>query len=184
MLRLSLPQLESWDPDKEEYVYLGGQTVELEHSLYTVASWEAKWKEPFSKRKGLTREQLLDYIANHMCQTPDVPNTAWLSLTGDILQQISDYMEDSHTATTISSPKGASKPGRRPEVVTAELLYFYMANFGIPFECEHWHLNRLMTLINVCAVKGSPPRKMGKRDALAQQAALNTARRAKSGSRG
>lgn len=182
MLKLFLPKLDVWDEKAEEFKEFGGIQVELEHSLYTISQWESKWKIPFANTKGLTREQLLDYIMNFMCQTPDVPTNAWLAMSQKELQTISDYLEDPACATTIKSrPYGH---GGKKEVVSAELIYFYMTQFGIPFECERWHLNKLMKLIDVCAIKNAPPKKMGRKEAAIQQAQLNAARRAKTGSRG
>ena len=180
-LKLSLPSLDTWNPETEEFEEIGGPVIELEHSLYTVAAWEAKWKKSFADKKGMTREQLLDYIMNYMCQTPDVPLEAWLTMTSKEFKQISDYMEDSMTATRINNQNGSH--GKR-QVVTSELIYFYMAQFGIPFECEHWHLNRLMTLIDVCAVKNSLPKKMGRKEAAQRQAEQNAAMRKRFKSKG
>lgn len=184
MLRLSLPTYELWNPEKEIFETVGNVVVDLEHSLYTISGWEMKWKVPFAGQKGLTHEQLFDYIINFMCQTPDIPTKTWLSVDQKTIKEISDYMEDPMTATTISRHYAGKKVGGRHETVTSELIYFYMAQFGIPFECEHWHLNRLMMLINVCAVKNSPTKKMGKGEAAALQRRLNAERRAKTGSRG
>lgn len=183
MLRLSLPKLETWDEKTEEFKEFGGITVELEHSLYTISEWESKWKIPFATQNGLTRQQLMDYIMNYMCQTPNVPQDAWLALSAKELNQINEYLEDPACATTIKRLEGPPTGGRK-ETVSAELIYYYMTQFNIPFECEHWHLNKLMKLIDVCAIKNTPPKKMGKREAAIQQAKLNAARRAKSGSRG
>lgn len=184
MLRLSLPTCEVWNPDKEIFEYNGGISIDLEHSLYTISGWEMKWKIPFAGRKGLTHEQLLDYIMSFMCQTPDIPKKAWFSIDKNVINKIAEYMEDPMTATTINRHYSNKKVGGRNETVTSELIYFYMAQFGIPFECEHWHINRLMMLINVCAVKNSPPKKMGKAEVAAMQRQLNAERRAKTGSRG
>lgn len=182
MLKLSLPKLDVWDDNLEEFKELGGQTVELEHSLYTVAAWEAKWKTPFASKKGLTQEQLLDYIKNFMCQTPEIPNSAWLTLNQEFLKKVSDYMEDSQTATTIK--KLQSSGANRREIVTAELLYFYMTQFNIPPQYEHWHLNRLMTLLDVCSVKSAPSKKMGRKEAAQMRATQNAQMRARLGSKG
>lgn len=181
MLKLSLPVIEVWTGT--EFDYIGGDEVELEHSLYTVAAWEAKWKKPFANKKGLEREELLDYIMNFMCQTKNTPREAWLSLTNKEVEQILKYMEDSMTATTIKNQNGSNKGSAR-SIVTSELIYFYMANYGIPWECEHWHLNRLMTLIDVCAAKNSPPKKMSKGEAARLQAEQNARMRAKYNSKG
>ncbi len=184
MLRLFLPKSEIWNPEKEAFEYIGRIPVDLEHSLYTISGWEMKWKIPFAGRKGLTHEQLLDYIMNFMCQTPNISKKEWLSMDQKTIKMIAEYMENPMTATTINHHYSGKKVGSRHETVTSELIYFYMAQFGIPFECEHWHLNRLMMLINVCAVKNSAPKKMGKGEAAALQRRLNAERRAKTGSRG
>lgn len=183
MLKLFLPKIDIWDDRTEEFKELGGIEVEFEHSLYTVAAWEAKWKIPFAKKKGLTREQLFDYITNFMCQTANVPTDAWLCLNGELVKRVSEYLEDSNTATTIKHIAGGSK-SKGSGVVTAEVIYFYMAQFGIPFECEHWHLNRLMKLIEVCAEKNSPPKKMSAKEAAMMREKQNQAMRQKLGSRG
>lgn len=181
MRKLCLPRIDVWDEQREEFVTIGGVELEFEHSLYTVAAWESKWKKPFANPKGLSPEEMLDYIKNFMCQTPDVPPAAWMTMTESMMREIQSYIDDKACATTVKH-----RPGGRPnrEIVTAELIYFYMSQFGIPFECEHWHLNRLMTLIDVCSVKNAPPRKMGKREAAMERRALNSQRRAASGSRG
>lgn len=183
MLQLSLPKLEIWDPKQESFVYKGGETIELEHSLYTIAAWESKWKKPFANKSGLTREELFDYIMHFMCQTSGIPTSSWLTMDQDSIKKIRDYMEDPNTA--FSSKKSKSMRGSSiRETVTADLIYFYMTQFGIPFECEHWHLNRLMALIDVCAMKNSSPKKMGKNEAAAMRRAQNARMREKLGSRG
>lgn len=181
-LKLCLPSREGWDYEKEEYVTFGGQEIELEHSLYTMAAWEAKWKVPFSSKQGLTHKQLLDYIMSFMCQTPDVPKSAWLTLDEKSLKAIQVYMEDSCTAMTIKT-YGQKKTSKR-ELVTAETLYCYMFQLGIPLECERWHLNRLMALIDMCAIKSAPPKKMSRKEAAMLQQQQNAKMRAKLGSRG
>lgn len=182
MLRLSLPKLEAIDDKTGEFKEFGGETVELEHSLYTVASWEAKWKTPFASKNGLTREQFMDYLIEHMCQTPGVPKRSWLAINQHFLLAVKEYMDDSQTATTIKRLPGHSR--RSSEIVTAELLYFYMTQYNIPQSYEHWHLNRLLTLLDVCAVKSAPPKKMSAKEAAAMQAKQNAELRAKLGSRG
>lgn len=183
MLRLSLPAIEIYNEQTEEFEILGGKTIELEHSLYTVAAWESKWKTPFADKKGLTREQLLDYIMNYMCQTPDLDKSDWLGISQEVVDKIELYMGDPQSATTIKNNLYGSGSSKR-EIVTAEVIYFYMAHFGIPFECEHWHLNRLMKLIDVCAIKNAPPKKMGRKEAAQMQAKQNAAMRARLGSKG
>lgn len=178
MLKLFLRPIDVWDDKNEEFITIGGVEVELEHSLYTVSLWEQKYKEPFASLKGLERRQLLDYVSNMMCQTPDVPSTAWLALTQDDVIKIKEYLEDPACATKVYR-SGGQRNGGKKETMSAELIYFYMAQFNIPLEFEHWHLNRLMTLIDVAAIKNSPPRKMSKRESAMEQARLIAAQRAR-----
>lgn len=177
MLRLSLKPFDGWDDIHEEFVPISpGAEVELEHSLYTVSLWEADHKIPFAKKDGLDRAELLDYVKNYMCQTKDVPPEAWLSITNQDIEKIAAYLKDDACATKVYVHGDDGRPGRK-ETVTAELLYFYMAQFNIPFECEHWHFNRLMKMLNVAAIKSSPPKKMGKRASAQYQKGLNAKRR-------
>lgn len=161
--------------------------MELEHSLYTLSLWESKWKKPFINSDGLIEEYFKSYVKHCMCQTKDVPDSAWNCLTKEHIRQIKEYIEDPACATTINSaPDGKGSGGWRKEVMTSEVIYFYMIQFGITpaSEYEHWHLNRLMTLIDVCAVKSSPGRKMSKSSQRQWQKEQNALRRAKLGTRG
>lgn len=183
MLRLSLRQLDAWDEKAEVFRRIGDDIdVELEHSLYTISIFENRHKKAFSSVKGLTKEELLDYVKNCMCLTSNVPDDAWLSLTQKDIIRIAEYIEDPACATTIK--RDSNRVGRRGSTVTAELIYFYMAQFNIPLEFEHWHLNRLMTLIEVAAIKNAPPKKMSKSEAARRQAEINARHLAMTGSRG
>jgi hypothetical protein len=89
------------------------------------------------------------------------------------LQRIDDYINSSMTATILPKNRG----GRgRPETVTAELIYYWMIAMQIPSEYEYWHLNKLITLIGVCNVKNSPPKKRSSDEILREQMALNDER--------
>lgn len=146
-------------------------TVQLEHCLKALARWESKWEVSFLS-SNLTREQQIDY---YWCMevTESVDRDTFLYLTKDQERQIEEYINAKMTATTVTRRR--PRPASRKKV-TAELIYFWMIQNGIPFECETWHLNRLMMLIEVCAVEGGPKQKMSMREQMDQQRALNAAR--------
>lgn len=156
-------------------------SIELEHSLLAISKWESKWHVPFLKKEDKTREQVMDYI-KCMCITPDVPDSAFYGLSNLQIQKISDYINDPMTATTISNTQGSGS--RRSEIVTSELVYYWMNECNIDKECETWHLNRLLRLIEVTSIKRQPDKKMTRRQTGTQNKALNAVRRAKMGSRG
>ena len=92
-----------------------------------------------------------------------------------------EYTNDPMTATTFSNSV-SSKPNR--EIITSELIYSWMISLSIPVEFQKWHINRLLTLIRVCEIKNSPPKKMSRRDIMSRNAALNAARRKQLNSKG
>lgn len=149
--------------------------VRLEHSLRSLAKWESKWKKAFLSNDTITHEQSVDYI-RCMEVTGQVDPEVFSNLTQEQMKQIDAYINDKMTATTINR-RGPQKPSR--EIITAEVIYFWMIQQGIPPEYDKWHLNRLLTLIEVCSVKGGPQQKMGRKEQMAQQRALNAARQAK-----
>lgn len=186
MLTIIIPPCEEkveWDEKKQEFHDISafkGCTLNLEHSLISIKNWEAKWHVPFTTTKDKTEEQAIHYIK---CMTinKDAPEEAYTHLTVKNIQDISDYINDPMTATTINNIN--KKKGSR-EIVTAELVYYWMIALQIPFECQKWHFNQLMTLIEVCNVKNSPPKKMSKSEIIDRNRALNQARRAKYNTKG
>ena len=180
MLRITVPATELWDDRKQEFIYLKEQTLQLEHSLVSLSKWESKWNKAFLTKKDKTIEETLDYI-RCMTLTQNVPPYVYSCLTAKNIEQVNDYIGASMTATVFSDDKTAK--GNR-EVVTAELIYYWMIALNIPFECQKWHLNRLLTLIRVCNIKNSPPKKMSKRELISRNAALNAARRKQLNTRG
>ena len=116
-----------------------------------------------------------------MTLTQNVDPNVYKAITPSNLKTVTEYIDAPMTATTISNAK---KKGRSRKIVTAEVIYYWMISYGIPFECQKWHLNRLLTLINVCNVEGSPPQKLSRAEVAAQYKALNAARRKQWNTRG
>ena len=175
MLRIVVPlSPEGWDEEKQEFVQPEEQVLELEHSLISLSKWESKWCKSFLDNKGLTDEETIDYI-KCMTLTDDVDDEVYSKLTEDNVTQINKYISAPMTATTFSNNK-SGKGGR--EIITSELIYYWMIALNIPFECQYWHLNRLLTLVRVCNIKNQPPKKMSRRDIMSRNAALNAQRRA------
>lgn len=182
MLSVTIPERELWDPIKEEFVYTKECTIVLEHSLLSISKWESKWHEPFLNANGLVGDKLMDYI-KCMTITQNVNPLVYSGLTKQNIDEINRYMEDPMTATTISNRKTSSKSRSRKKI-TSEEIYYWMVALQIPFECQKWHINRLLTLIEVCNIKNTPPKKMGKRKTMANNRALNAARRKAHNTRG
>jgi len=180
MLRIEIEPQELYDERTQEFFNVKGQTLVLEHSLVSLSKWESQWHKPFLTTEEKTREETIDYI-RCMTITQNVDPDIYIYMTDKVINEISSYIEDPMTATTFSkSQKG--RPNR--EVITAEIIYFWMVTFNIPSEYQKWHLNKLLTLINVCNIKNQPPKKMSKRDIYNQNRALNAARRNSINTRG
>lgn len=180
MLRITVPAAEFFDEIHEEFIYGKEQTLQLEHSLVSLSKWESKWNKAFLGKQEKTDEEILDYV-RCMTLTQNVDPEVYTRLSDENYREINAYIEAPMTATCFSEDK-QSKGNR--EVVTSELIYYWMISYNIPVEFQKWHLNRLLTLIRVCNIKNSPPKKRSKRELMRRNAALNAARRSRLGSRG
>lgn len=181
MLEIIVPlSPEGWDEAKQEFVEPKTKTLRLEHSLVSLSKWESKWRRPFISKKPMSDEETIDYI-KCMTITQNVDPDVYNHLTRENIQQVVDYIGDPMTATTFSKDE-SSKGGR--EVVTAELIYYWMIAHQIPPEYRKWHLNQLLTLVRVCNIKNAPPKKMNRRDILSRNRALNEARKKQLNSKG
>lgn len=175
MLELTTSPGESFDEATNEFLITDGFTLHLEHSLSSLSKWESKWEEPFLSSKDKTTAQTVDYV-KFMTITSNVPADVYAHLSSEDFSKISEYIDKKMTATWFNeSGKSAKGSG---EQVTSEIIYYWMVALNIPFECENWHLNKLITLIKVCNLKNAPPEKMGRSDAAAQRRAENARRRA------
>lgn len=185
MLKIVIPAVESddvWDNDKEEFVHIEDkkeQGILLEHSLLSISKWESKWCKPFLTKEDKTVDETIDYI-RCMTVTPNIDPQIYDRLTTKHIQQIKEYINAPMTATTL--PKNRKGNSRR--IITSELIYYWMIAFNIPFDCEKWHISRLLTLIGVCEVESAPAKKQSRRETASQYAALNAARRKKLNSKG
>ena len=173
MLSVTIPETEFYDEETEEFITVKEQTVQLEHSLISLSKWESAWQKPFLSKEPHTPEEMLDYI-RCMSITQNVNPSAFNALSQDQLEKIFSYVDNPMTATTIQNYKQGPKRPRR--VVTAELIYYWMFSFGIPIECQKWHLNRLLTLIQVFQIENSTE-KMSKSEVAKRNRSLNAARR-------
>jgi hypothetical protein len=180
MLHINVPGREFFNEKSQEFITIPGASLALEHSLVSISKWESKWHKPFLDSTEKTQEEVLDYI-KCMTLTQNVNPDTYSILTTENMSDINSYINDSMTATTFTESKTAS---HKKEVVTSELVYYWMIALQIPFECQKWHINRLLTLIRVCNIKNQSPKKMSKNDILSRNKSLNAARKAKLHSRG
>jgi hypothetical protein len=170
VLTLKVPMAEAYDEAKSEFVASEFFTLELEHSL---AKWESEYEKPFLGEQDKSTEEILGYIVS-MTVTEDVPSEVYANLSDDNIAAVNRYINAKMTATTIHE---VAQQRRSREIITAEIIYHWMVALQIPFETQHWHLNRLITLVRVCNLKNSPPKKVGRKTAAQQQRDLNAARR-------
>ena len=145
MLTITIPATEEFDEVKGEFVYTKEQTLQLEHSLISISKWESKWCKPFLAKGDKTFEETIDYI-KCMTLNKNVDDEVYRCLTSDNVAAINEYIGAPMTATTFSGNEHGKKNG---EQITSELVYYWMVALNIPFECEKWHINRLLTLIRV-----------------------------------
>ena len=179
MLNITISASDMWNERLGEFVSVPETILHLEHNLLSISKWESKWKKPFLTRERKTIEETIDYVRCMTIGDEEDP-IVYKLLSQEHLDKISDYIDDPMTATWFS--KDDAKANR--EIVTSELIYYWMCSLQIPFECQYWHLNRLMALIRICSIKNQPSKKMGRKDIYNQNAALNRARRARSKSKG
>jgi hypothetical protein len=180
VLRIRVPGIESFDEASQEFASVGEFDLFLEHSLASLSKWESTFEKPFLGQGTKTDQEVIGYI-QCMTVTEDVPPDVYLRLSQENINDVNDYINAKMTATWFSNEKNA-RPSR--EVITAEIIYYWMVSLNIPFECEHWHLNRLFTLIKVCNEKNAPKKKMSKRELLARNRSLNEQRKAEMNTRG
>lgn len=180
MLVIHIDGAEIFNDDTQEFISIDSQDLLLEHSLISISKWESKWRKSFLNSDDKTTEEVLDYIR---CMTinKNIPLDVYYSMSEENLKKIRDYINSPMTATTFSTRDASSNT---ESIVTSELIYYWMTAYSIPFECEKWNLNRLLTLIRICSIKNQPAKKMSKSEIAKQNRAINAARRKKLNTRG
>lgn len=180
MLLITIPATEKYDEIKGEFLYTKSTTLQLEHSLISISKWESKWCKPFLGKQEKTTEEVIDYV-KCMTLNVNISDDVYGCLSQANIKAINEYISAPMTATVFTEDKNGK---RNREVVTSELIYYWMIALNIPFECQKWHLNRLLTLIRVCNIKNAPPKKMSKRATINQYAQLNAARKKQMNTKG
>lgn len=194
MLKITIPPREIYDDESGEFYYVDRHELQLEHSLISVSKWEAKWHKAFLDEPNKTVDETIDYI-RCMCMNRDVDPEIFKHISREDVLRVQDYITDPMTATHFLDDSYPDKPQnlQQKDKITSELIYYWMVSLGIPFECEKWHLNRLLTLIKVCGKKNeaamNSSKARGKHRKSASRPSVNTAainaqRRAAMNSRG
>ncbi len=192
MLKVIILPTEHYDEDRNIFFKYPEQpvTLFLEHSLLSISKWEEKWHKPFLTDERLSTEETLDYIKCMIVKSiPNQLDSKWLyNLDEKSLKSINDYIKDPMTATFFNEQ--ANKNPKNKRIITNELIYYWMVSYQIPFSCEKWHINKLITLIKVCNAENEAASKDNKKNSalskndIAARRALNAQRRAKLHSRG
>lgn len=177
MLILNVKGGEGFNEETQEFDERPDFVLELEHSLVSLSKWESLFRKPFLDNKPKSNAEILRYI-EAMILNPIYPESIVSWLDNDNLREIKDYIESPASATTFG--KMPERAGRG-EVITSELIYYWLVAFNVPFEVERWHLNRLFALIRICNIKNNnqKPNKMSKSDMARRNRELNAERRAK-----
>lgn len=179
MLKITVVLEEGFDETTNQFVALKSFDLELEHSLVSLSKWESEFCKPFLGKEDKTLEETIWYV-RAMTLTQNVPGEVYEKLSNDNIDAINAYIGAPMTATTFTEKQNRAAQ----EIITAEIIYWWMIGLNIPFECENWHFNRLLTLIRVCNLKNAPAKKMSRAEQAQQQRELNAKRKAMMNSKG
>lgn len=182
MLIIHIDKTELYNPNTREIIPIDECTLKLEHSLVSISAWESKWHVPFLSDREQSPEEILDYI-RCMNEDQNISTDVLSCLTDADIQKIVDYIKDSRSATVIADDSNKPKK-KKPDPVTSEEIYANMTVLRIPYECQYWHLNRLINLIELTNRKNEPPKKMSNKERISKWDAINEARKKKYHSKG
>lgn len=180
MLKIIVGAEEFYDTETEEFISKNGVELELEHSLVSLSKWESIFEKPFLSSEEKTTDEVLAYI-RYMNTSREIAPEVFKNLSEQNVKDVNAYLESKQTATWFNDK---APTARNQEVVTAELIYYWMISFNIPMECQYWHLNRLFTLIKVFNVKNAKPKKMSRARVAERNRTLNEQRKKQFGTSG
>lgn len=173
MFKIVLPGGSFYDENLNRFIDLKDTPVSIEHSLLSISKWESIWHRSFFNDGPKDINEWRDYI-RCMTITPNVNPLIYRLIPESLIQKVHAYCVSPMTATTINRQ---NKPVNKRKIITSEVVYYWMTQFNIPFECDKWHINRLLMLIDVCGEKANPPKKMSKKELAAHHRAVNAQRR-------
>lgn len=183
MLTIIIKPSELWDEINECFIqFKDTVTLELEHSLVSVSKWESKFRKPFLSSTEKTQEEIAGYF-EAMVISDNIPEKLAFRWSDENLDEINQYMSSEQSATTFSETAEQRSAGRS-EIVTSELIYFWMVSYQIPLECENWHLNRLFALLRICNIKNTPPKKRSASEIARERREINARRKEELGTTG
>lgn len=187
MIEINVPASSVVDPDTNRiYRVKKDQKIQLEHSLISIQKWESRWHIAYLKRDHQkTYEQIIDYI-RCMTLTPNVADDVYYCIPDSELKRVAQYIDDPMSATRVhdAPPVKSFGIGQKQDVVTAEVIYYWMIAMNIPYECRKWHLQQLLTLIRVINAKNAPKKKRPMKDVLAEYRSINEENKKRFGTKG
>lgn len=172
-ITITLPASDDfWDEANQRFISGKEEKLTLEHSLLSVSKWERIWKKPFlsDESQQLNGREIISYIK---CMTiGHVDDSVYSRLTSNDILEIEKYIADPMTASTFHEYGNSANK----EVVTAEVIYYLMIEYGIWKECEKWPLGSLIALIKTCQIKNGGQKMMSRSEAAMFQKSLNESR--------
>lgn len=181
MLKIIVQGQELFNEATNEFTVVDGIELEFEHSLLALSKWESIYEKPFLGPDEKTNEELIGYM-KAMLVTPGVSSEVFSLVSPENILEIQRYIDSKQSATTFGSLPDTPKAAK--EIISSELIYYWLVAFTIPFDVETWHLNRLFALIRICNIKNSKPKKMTPSQIAERNRELNAQRKAQLGTSG
>lgn len=180
MLEITIPSFQVYNEKTNEILDVDGVTLKLEHSLVSLRKWEQIWHKPFLGKDEKNLEEMASYFECMTISPANISKDLYLYMPEVYKAKIVSYIEDPMTATWFADKKkkrGAAKNNR--EIITAEVIYYWMITLNVPVEFQKWHLNTLLTLIRTISEKNGNGEKKDRSEWLSERRALNAERLAK-----